>query len=190
MERGFKTRCENLALQVRSDLGLSKVAPLPPKMLSQHLGVELWSPPQIRGLSQSALRQLSRDKGSWSAVTIAVDGNEAVIYNNRHSPSRQSSDIMHELSHIILGHKPIEMMLFSQDLDIVLRDFDENTEGEATWLSGCLLLPREALLYVRKRGIDERTVREKYQVSSKLLRFRIDMTAVDRQLRTGSRIAR
>jgi Zn-dependent peptidase ImmA (M78 family) len=187
VERGFKSRCENLALQVRSDLRLNKIAPLPPESLAEHLGVQLWNPQDIRGLSQEALQQLRRDKDSWSAVTVAFDGIEAVIYNNRHVINRQSSDIMHELSHIILDHKPIEMMLFSKDLDIVLRDYDEDAEEEATWLSGCLLLPREVLLYIRKHMIDEQIVKDTYHVSSTLLRFRMNKTGVERQIRAISR---
>ncbi len=186
MERGFKSRCENLALQVRSDLGLNKVAPLPAASLAEHLGVQLWSPQDIHGLSSEALQQLGKDKDSWSAVTVAFDGTEAVIYNNRHAKNRQSSDIMHELSHIILNHKPIEMMLFSKDLDIVLRDYDEDAEEEAIWLSGCLLLPREALLHIRKQMMDELTATDTYQVSSTLLRFRMNMTGVGRQMRAIS----
>lgn len=187
MERGFKTRCENLALQVRADLGLNKTAPLTAEALAEHMGIYLWSPRQISGLSREALLQLRKDKGSWSAVTVAFSGIEAVIYNNRHSRDRQSSDVMHELSHILLNHKPIEMLLFSKEMDVVLRDYDEDAEDEATWLSGCLLLPRETLLYIRKRGIDEQTVKDIYHVSSTLLHFRLNKTGVERQMQAMSR---
>jgi Zn-dependent peptidase ImmA (M78 family) len=187
VERGFKTRCENIAAQVRSDLGLNKTAPLPPELLAEHLGVQLWSPKDIRGLSRESLQQLKRDKGSWSAITVAFVGIEAIIYNDRHVKNRQSSDIMHELSHIILGHKPTEMMLFSEDLDIVLRDYDEDAEEEATWLSGCLLLPRDALFYIRKYFIDDQTVKDTYHVSSILLRFRMNITGIEKQMRAMPR---
>lgn len=187
MERGFKTRCENLAFQVRSELGLSKIAPLMPEALAEHLGVYLWSPQQISGLSREALSQLRRDRGSWSAVTVAFGGIEAVIYNSQHSRDRQASDVMHELSHILLDHKPTEMLLFSKELDVVLRDFDEDAEEEATWLSGCLLLPRDTLLYIKKQGIDEQTVRDTYHVSSTLFRFRLNKTGVVRQIQAMSR---
>jgi Zn-dependent peptidase ImmA (M78 family) len=187
VERGFKSRCENLALQVRSDLKLDTVAPLPAQSLAKQLGVQLLSPQDIRGLSSKALHQLGKDTDSWSAVTVTFDSTEVVIYNNRHARNRQSSDIMHELSHIILGHKPIEMMLFSKDLDIVLRDFNEDAEEEAKWLSGCLLLPREALIHIRKHGMDEQTVKDTYQVSSILFHFRMNMTGVEKQVRSISR---
>lgn len=186
MERGFKSRCENLALQVRSGLKLARIASLPPESLAEHLGVQLWSPQDIHCLSREALQQLRRDKDSWSAITVAFDGVEVVIYNHQHARNRRSSDIMHELSHIILGHKPIEMMLFSKDLDIVLRDYDADAEEEATWLSGCLLLPRDALFYIRKHNMDDQTAIDTYHVSSILLRFRMNMTGIERQMRSMS----
>lgn len=187
MQRGFKSRCENLALQVRSDLRLNRVAPLPPESLAEHLGVQLWKPQDVCGLSREALQQLKRDGDSWSAVTVTFDGIEVVIYNNQHARNRQSSDITHELSHIILDHKPIEMMLFSKDLDIVLRDYDEDAEEEATWLAGCLLLPRDALFHIKKHAIDDQTAKDTYHVSPALLHFRMNTTGVEKQMRAMAR---
>jgi hypothetical protein len=181
MERGFKTRCENVSQQVRSELGLNKDAPLPPESLAKHMGVYLWKPADIGDLSSHALKQLGKDKDSWSAVTVALGGIESVIYNPLHVRGRQSSDIMHELSHILLEHKPIEIMLFSKDLEIVLRDYDPDIEEEANWLSGCLLLPRDALLAVRAKNLDELTVCQNYYVSQPLLIYRMNMTGVARQ---------
>ena len=76
---------------------------------------------------------------------------------------------------------------FTLRLDVVLRDYDEDAEEEATWLSGCLLLPREALLHIRKNGIDEQAARDTYRVSSDLLRFRINRIGVERQARATAR---
>jgi hypothetical protein len=182
MERGFKTRCENLSLQIRSDLGLNMAAALPPESLAEHLGVLLWKPRDILDLSREALTQLGKDRDSWSAVSVSLGGIDAVIYNPLHLKGRQSSDIMHELSHILLDHKPIEMFLFSKDMEIVLRDYDLNIEEEATWLSGCLLLPRDVLLHIRRNGMDDQTACQTYFVSASLLHYRMNITGIDRQI--------
>jgi len=187
MERGFKTRCENISLQIRSELDLNKITPLPPESLAKHMGVYLWKPEDITNLSTEAFNQLGKDRESWSAVTVSLGGIESVIYNPLHAIGRQSSDIMHELSHILLEHKPIEMMLFSKDLEIVLRDYDPDIEDEANWLSGCLLLPRDALLYIKEKGLDENTACQMYHVSRTLLTFRMNMTGVIRQTRSAWR---
>ena len=183
MQRGFKTKCENLALQVRSELGLKKTDPLSPQCLAERLGVYLWKPSDIAGLSREALRQLQKDRASWSAVTVSLGGIDAVIYNSSHSRGRQSSDIMHELSHILLGHRPVEMILFSEDVDIVLREYDPSLEEEANWLAGCLLLPREALLWIGRNGIGDSEACSKYGVNRVLLNFRMNKTGVNSQVK-------
>ncbi len=182
MERGFKSRCENLAAEVRSELGLRKTDPLPPESLAKHLGVYLWEPKYITGLSLGASQQLQNDWRSWSAVTVSLGGIDAVIYNPLHSRGRQSSDIMHELAHILLHHKPVEMMLFSENLEIVLREYDPLLEEEANWLSGCLLLPREALLFVKRNGMAESNACQAYGVSDTLLNLRLNKTGINRQI--------
>lgn len=183
LKRGFKSKSENISLQVRSELGLGKNEPLPPHLLAEHIGVQLWKPIDIAGLSENALRQLlRRDRDSWSAVTISFGGVDVVIYNSSHSQARQSSDIMHELSHILLGHNPIEMMLFSQSEEIVLREYDQTLEEEANWLSGSLLLPREALLHISRNRINNADACRIYGVSNDLLDYRINITGVNVQV--------
>ena len=75
-----------------------------------------------------------------------------VIYNPEHSSGRQSNDIMHELAHLILDHKPTTVIL-SQDGSLVMRSFNQQQEEEADWLAGCLLLPRDALVHSVKAGL-------------------------------------
>lgn len=187
MERGFKSRCENLSLQLRRELGLLPHAPLLPRELADHVGVFLWEPQEISGLSVNSLKQLKTDKDSWSAVTVSLDGTNAIIYNPYHSTARQSSDVMHELSHILLKHKPAEILLYSRDTDqdfqIVLREYNPDLEKEADWLAGCLLLPRDALYTVKRQGIDDSEICDIYKVSQDLLTFRTNMTGINRQFK-------
>lgn len=182
MERGFKTRCENISLQIRRELGLKNTDPLSPKSLADHIGVYLWIPHNIKGLSSTSLNQLRKDRNSWSALTISFSGINAVIYNPAHTKGRQSSDIMHELSHILLKHKPVEMLLFSKDLQIILRDYNPDLETEADWLAGCLLLPREALILIKRNDISDIEACDIYSVSQTLLTYRTNMTGINKQL--------
>jgi len=52
---------------------------------------------------------------------------------------------MHELAHLIIGHEPARVVV-SPDMILAVRTYDQGQEEEAAWLSGCLLLPRPALL--------------------------------------------
>ena len=73
--RGFKTRCENLSIQIRKALRLRKTDPLSAKSLAEYLGVLLWKPSEIQALKKQTLTVLlGKGKSLWSAVTISLSG--------------------------------------------------------------------------------------------------------------------
>lgn len=185
-ERGFKTWCEKYAVSKRVDLGLPAHAPLDAFMLARNLGVKVWTPRDVPNLSQETIDVLLRNDGKtpscWSAVTIVVNHRILVILNSSHSPGRQSSDLTHELAHHIRGHKAQEASV-SPDGLMMLKSYDKVYEEEADWLSGCLLLPREALVDIKRRGIDFAEAAEEYGVSLRMLNYRISMTGVNRQFK-------
>ena len=170
-----------MATGLRRELGLSNVDPLPPGDLSKHLNVPILSLTDIPDLDPSDVYQLlSVDPDSWSAITVAVDGREAIITNSHHRRGRSSTDVMHELAHLLLGHEPSTMFYVAEE-DIALRGFSKESEDEANWLSGTLLLPREALVYLRSNGISNDEICRVYEVSQQLLRMRFDVTGVNIQ---------
>lgn len=182
LNRGFKTRAENIALQIRRELKLNKTSPLSCGALAEYLGVLLLTPKDISGLASSVCTLLlSHSKDSWSAVTVSFGEMDIIIYNSSHSKARQSSDVMHELSHILLNHAPSKFIV-NPNVGITLRDYNENQEDEATWLAGCLLLPRETLLFIMKAGIGNQKVMEEYSVSKDLLVYRINVTGIKYQI--------
>jgi len=75
------------------------------------------------------------------------------------------------------------MMFMTPQSGVALRTHNKEQEEEANWLSGCILLPREALLYVRRIGLSDEQVCEQYGVSPAMFRFRINATGVDVQVR-------
>lgn len=186
-ERGFKTRCENLAGTVRKELSLPAAGPMPVTALASHLGVHLLEPKDIPGLSTESLAVLvSSDCDDWSAVTIGEGGsNPLIIYNPTHSPARRASDLAHEMAHLVLRHDPSKIM-FSPDGSWTLRSFDTQQEDEANWLAGCLLLPRIALESLARRGIGDETIAETYGISAQMVRYRKGVTGVNRQYGRGT----
>lgn len=181
LERGFKTRCENMARGLRKELGLSHVDPLPPRELAGYLDVPIFALADIPGLDPADIHQLLVvDPGSWSAITVSAGGREAIITNTAHRGGRPSTDLMHELAHILLGHEP-STMFFVGEKDIALRGYNKDAEDEANWMAGTLLLPRDALVYIRTLGMAEAQVCKSYNVSSDLLGYRTDITGVNRQ---------
>lgn len=180
--RGFKTWCETVSAQKRKSLKLAAHAPLCPRKVAAQLGVMITSPERIPGLKPETLpRLLVEDSSSWSAVTIAEDGFHLIIVNTQHSAGRQSSDLMHELAHIIIGHEP-SWASETEGGVMILSSFDRNKEDEANWLSGSLLLPREALLHIRRRKLGDEEACETYGCSKDMLNYRLRVTGVEIQL--------
>jgi IrrE N-terminal-like domain len=182
VQRGFKAAAERIAAEQRQLLGLSTVAPLLARLLANHHRIILIEPAQIPGMTPAFLTQLLIiDPSAWSGVTLEANSRVAIIYNSEHSPARQESDIMHELSHIFCNHQPTQLVQLN-NLPIVLRSFDSTQEDEASWLSGCLKLPRPALLWARQRGMDDAAIAAHFEMSIDLAIYRRNKTGVDRQL--------
>jgi Zn-dependent peptidase ImmA (M78 family) len=115
-------------------------------------------------------------------VTLVVGEKTLVILNSSHSSARQASDLMHELAHRILEHEPEEMSISNEGL-MLLKAYDKEQEEEADWLAGVLLLPREALVHVRRQGMPDDEVIAMYGVSQRMYTYRVSMTGVSRQFR-------
>ena len=187
MERGFKTRCEEMSRSLRVELGLDPAAPLPAEQLASYLGIYLWSVEDL-GLDAADVTQLVRnDADSWSAITVSAAGLDAIILNPNHRRGRYSSDVMHELAHLLLGHEPSTMFFAGQE-NLGLRGFNRVSEDEADWLAGALLLPRDALVKLRTKNCPTEVACDEFGVSRQMLDFRMRVTGVERQFsrRTGT----
>lgn len=180
-KRGFKKRCEDQSIRIRKALGIDASAPLDPYLLAEKSKIKLLTPEQIKDLAKEDLNVLlNEDPDGWSAITLCLGGTYLIILNSSHSDGRSSSDLMHEISHIIIGHKPSRVDLTEDGL-LVLNTYDKDQEQEAGWLSGCLLLPRDALLLIRRKRLKTFAAKKIYGVSSDMLNFRLNKTGVNRQ---------
>jgi Zn-dependent peptidase ImmA (M78 family) len=182
-ERGFKSWSEKVSAGIRAELGLEGTVPLAAEELAEQMGVQLWTPNDVVGLPPPMLALLlGREAENWSATTISNDDSHAIIYNPAHSPARRSSDLMHELAHLLIEHDA-GRILFSADGRMALRSFDRQQEAEANWLAGCLLLPRSALLHIAKHQMTPDEACRTYVVSRQLLSYRLNVTGVTLQMR-------
>ena len=181
-QRGFKSWCENVSLQHRKEMSLQPIDPIDPRALAGKLGVIVWKADEVPEIAQKTLEVLTKDDPeSWSAMTLCGEGKNLIVLNPANSPGRMNSDLTHELSHIIIGHEAGRVDVTPDNL-LMLRNFNKEQEEEANWLAGCLLLPRPALLHIRKKGLDNVSVKKMYGVSGSMFDYRMRMTGVDRQL--------
>ncbi len=187
MERGFKTRCEEMSRSLRIGLGLYPASPLSAEQLASYLGVYLWSVEDL-GLPPADVTQLAHnDPDSWSAITVSASGRDAIILNPNHRRGRYSSDVMHELAHLLLGHEP-SAVFFAGEENLALRGFNQAAEEEANWLAGALLLPRDALVRLRLQKRPREVACDEYGVSERMLEFRLRVTGVERQFSRGKKV--
>lgn len=186
-ERGYKTWCERTSVAVRRHLGLRPVDPLSPEELATELNVRLLTPDEVPALSERTRMILSRSHvKDWSAATVSTSGQDAIIYNPNHFTGRRANTVMHELAHLMRGHEPAEIFLF-ETANLALRaEYNPEQEHEADWLAGTLLLPRPALLSIKRSRLSDERAREIYGVSTKVLHWRMNSTGVAAQVRKWS----
>jgi len=182
-ERGFKSWCEKYSTDTRIELGLESHSPLDAWVLAKRLRVRVLTPNDIT-LDTVTRNILLRNDGTtpscWSAVTVVVGEKVVVVLNSSHSAARQASDLTHELAHRIRGHVAEEVEVTPEGL-LLLKRYDQVQEEEADWLSGCLLLPRDALMAIKRQKLDDVEAAARYGVSQKMLSYRMAMTGVNRQ---------
>jgi hypothetical protein len=180
---GFKKWADDTSIQFRIDLGLNQNDPLCAFVLSDHLGIPIFTPQLIPDLKTEYVDQLlGNGKEQWSAATVPISDTENIILHNpTHSSARQQSNLMHELAHVICGHKVPEEIV-KTGLIGFLRNHNEQQENEAEWLGSCLQLPRPALIWALKKEMSNFEIAEHFNASEEMVKYRINVTGVKKQL--------
>ena len=184
MRRGFKTEAERAATKARAVLKLSPLSPINPWDYAAHFGVQVLDIEKLK-LGDLARKQLlATDSRSWSAMTIKCPGKVGIVLNQAHARTRQTNDLMHELSHIELDHVPNKVEVSKSGL-LLVSNYSDDQEQEADWYAAALLLPRDALTAARRRNKSAEEIATEFGVSQALCEWRLRMTAVDIQLARG-----
>jgi Zn-dependent peptidase ImmA (M78 family) len=172
LRRGFKKEANEIALEIRVELGLGPKAPLDPLKLAEHLLISLIPLSSLEQDAPEAFRRLTGFANSvFSAVTVFRGIKRAIVYNDAHSPRRQASDIAHELAHALLLHPPKPSLKFGT------RDWNSEEEAEAGWVAGALLIPDEAAFRIAESAQSTALAAEEYGVSEQMIVFRLKVTA-------------
>jgi hypothetical protein len=144
-------------------MGLSPIAPIDPAAVCAHFEIELIPLSEIDPDSPF----LGADNSAFSAVTVPCGLDTAIVHNDSHHPYRQRSNISHELSHCFLGHRCTPPLTASGE-----RSLDKEIEAEAHHLTGALLLPNEAAVYIVREGLVPQA-QKIYGVSAAMLTYRL-----------------
>lgn len=187
LRRGFKSQCERRSVELRRTLARGPLDPLPAADVARHYSVTVWYPDEIIGVPVADIQHLlGAGREEWSGFTLRIGVRHLVVLNSAQSVRRQNSVLMHELAHIILGHE-LASAMFTDSGDFVPSTYDQDQEDEAAWLGGTLLLPRPALLWMRRQRLSDEEAATHFGVSPDLLRWRVRMTGIDYQLGAAAR---
>lgn len=175
-----------MAASARQELGLGPTDPLDCHQYALHVGLLVLGFDELFELSPESRRQLLEvDSESWSGMTLKEGEATAILINPVHSVERQRNTLMHEIGHVLLKHVPTRVD-FGPGGILLVSEYSEDAEGEADWLAGAMLLPRDALMSWRAHGSTNAQIAVRYGASLQLTDWRIRMTGVDVQRRRGA----
>lgn len=176
--RGFKTEANEYARDFRRELDLQLYDPLCPWALAQHLAIPVKRLSDLATAIPDQVRLLmTTNESEFSAITVFDSTARMIVYNDAHHPTRQASNIAHELAHGVLGHPPTPPFN-----EVGCRHFDQRVEAEAEWLGPALLVSEEAALRIASNKIAVEQAAGMYKVSPKLMRFRLNVTGAFRRI--------
>lgn len=178
MRRGFKAEAERAAARLRRELGVRPAGRLDPVALARSVGADVRSADEL--IDRAKLERLDElQPGAFSACTLTIGDRHVIVYNPLASPGRNSSDIAHEVAHIVLEH---EVNQVEQVGSLTFFTCDPDEEQEANWLAGCLLLPRQLLVQALRNGMTVPDIAAAHGVSEQMAAFRLRTTGVERQI--------
>jgi Zn-dependent peptidase ImmA (M78 family) len=170
--RGFKTEANSIALEVRGELGLRPFDPLDPHVLAEWLEIPIWTLSEMCSEHPDIKYLLTTEREAFSAVTVFRGHQRRIVHNDSHHPTRQNSNLAHELAHALLQHPPTPALD-----DKGCREWNQDIEDEAAWLGGALLLTEPATIAIAKgRWSSRDEACEHFGVSRPMLQFRLNAT--------------
>lgn len=172
LRHGFKSEANQIARQIRAELGLKFADPLNPFELATYLEIKIIPISHFHEHAPLAIEHFqTKGQSEFSAATIFLGSQRLILHNDSHTVGRQSSNIAHELSHGLLHHPKTAPLN-----DLGCRNWDKSIESEADWLAAALLISEEAALKLARENISLRAAAKIYGVTEQMIRFRLNVT--------------
>lgn len=169
--RGFKTEANELTAEIRAELGLTLFDPLDPLVLAKWLEIPVVGLSDFLEVAPAVRHLLEVEQEVFSAVTVFAGTQRTIVHNDAHAPTRQRSNVMHELAHGLLLHPP------TPALDNTgCRHWNQDIEDEASWLAGTLLVPEAAALAIANGRWTTTAASYRFAVSPAMIRYRLNST--------------
>jgi Zn-dependent peptidase ImmA (M78 family) len=185
LRRGFKTEANELADEVRAELGLGPLDRLDPGDLACWLEIPVLGLSELVGEAPQVRHLLLVEQGAFSAVTVFSGSARTIVLNDAHAPVRQNSNLAHELAHGLLLHPPTCPLD-----DIGCRTWNQDVEDEAAWLAGVLLVSEAATIAIAGGRWTLSQAAMQFAVSEKMIRYRMNATGAIERVRRARRAHR
>ncbi len=184
LRRRFIGEANEIALSIRTELGLVASAPMSPWVVAEHLDIPVVKMSSLSNEAPTGVAHFSsRSQSDFSGLTVFYGLSRMIVHNDFHSLGRQANDVSHEVSHALLRHQP------SPALDnLGCRFWDGRIEEEAAYLGGALLVPQEATLSIARRGLTTQAAALEYGVLQSLITYRMRITAARVRVARGERV--
>lgn len=178
MRYGFKKEANEIAKEVRRELGLSVYEPLDPWELTTLLEIPVLTLSEFETNSEQSVHHFTNvEAAAFSAVTVFYGNKRVIIHNDSHSRPRQVSNLAHEAAHGLLHHQP------SPALDVNgCREWDEEIEKEAEYLAGALLVTEDAALQIARKRVPVRAAAQQLGVSQQMVTYRLNVTGARKRV--------
>jgi Zn-dependent peptidase ImmA (M78 family) len=168
---GFKTEANDIAREIRRELGLRPLDPLDPLALADWLEIPIIPLSEFTDTAPGVAHLLKVEQEVFSAVTVFRGTRRTIVHNDAHLFGRQNSNLAHELSHGLLHHPPTPALDNKG-----CRIWNQDVEDEAQWLAGAILITEDAALSIVRRRLPSAAAAAEFQVSEKMIQFRINVT--------------
>ena len=179
LRRGFKAEAERRARDIWTGMDLQPGDRMDAVALAEYLGCLVRAADAL--VPREKLEELAaiQDDAFFACTFRLPDRGHAIVFNPLMDETRRNSDLAHEVAHIVLEHRLSRL----EHLDgVAFLSCDQQQEEEAAWLSGCLLLPRFALVHDLTRRRRPGNIAERRILSRQMVDYRIRVTGVERQL--------
>ena len=170
LSKQFRELCESIAVEWRIKTDRHAFNSLPANVLLEALQGQMVMPNSFNVKDYPYIEFLY-EKDDWSAMLVHKDP-LVILCNPLHSAARHESNMMHEFGHVMLNHPMVGLTKNG------LASRDPRLEDEATYLGGCLQIPRLGLLWAIQRNYDIPQIANHFGASEAMVRFRSNVTKV------------
>jgi Zn-dependent peptidase ImmA (M78 family) len=144
LPEAFRAECEELALELRREIGLDSQDRLNPRRRAEDMAIDVFTIERFRDHYPEAVDQLAEhDAEAFDAMVVFHGTRCLILVNPSQSPEEEALSIAHEIAHIELEHERLEAPLFDEAGR--RRSWHPRDEAEAECLARTMLVPEVAI---------------------------------------------